>query len=224
MTKKVTQKQACFSILKVLLRVGIASIYAIEQALPKNEKMVRTTITRHVKELERKKMLKIKKGPRKADNCSLTFKGLYFLFVEKQLEDKDLQTGTWKLFEEVGFSKNQFLKQQIFVRAVRTAIEDSVKTVNLEYFDEQHVRQFLYRSLQQQLTLLSDAQTKAEMIKLLLSRNGEQYKNELMNTAKSLRIDNKRVIKTLEKENKQLSGLIGNLKDRNFRQRIRSLV
>ena len=219
-----TQKQACFSILKVLLRVGIASIYAIEQALPKNEKMVRTTITRHVKELERKKMLKIKKGPRKADNCSLTFKGLYFLFVEKQLEDKDLQTGTWKLFEEVGFSKNQFLKQQIFVRAVRTAIEDSVKTVNLEYFDEQHVRQFLYRSLQQQLTLLSDAQTKAEMIKLLLSRNGEQYKNELMNTAKSLRIDNKRVIKTLEKENKQLSGLIGNLKDRNFRQRIRSLV
>jgi len=220
----VTQKQACFSILKVLLRVGIASIYAIEQALPKNEKMVRTTITRHVKELERKKMLKIKKGPRKADNCSLTFKGLYFLFVEKQLEDKDLQTGTWKLFEEVGFSKNQFLKQQIFVRAVRTAIEDSVKTVNLEYFDEQHVRQFLYRSLQQQLTLLSDAQTKAEMIKLLLSRNGEQYKNELMNTAKSLRIDNKRVIKTLEKENKQLSGLIGNLKDRNFRQRIRSLV
>jgi len=229
MTEKLTSSEkrvnAYFSILKVLLREGVASKQRISELVPGS----RSTISKRIEELKEERIVVIEKGARGpvgTHNCILTFKGLYYLFVNKKLHGKDLQIGIRKLFDEVGFSKNKYLRQQNFENVVRIAIEDSAKSVNLEYFDEKLVKELLFRSLQQKLTLeiSADSRVREEIAKPLLSPIGHQYRNELIQISRDLLLDNKRVIKTLEKENRKLKQFIGILQDREFKQKVRSML
>jgi len=149
-------------ILKVLLPEPTRSMYVLERELTKRlgrENVNYPTLRRHIRKLKDQDLINIEKGLRKngktdqrgTKNLSLTFKGLVYLILKAELTENESRAIINRVLARPHYQKLEMAKsssiQNISVDALKKSFYELKPKVNLEYFDEDYVKQLFLDNL-----------------------------------------------------------------------------
>ena len=181
-------------ILKSLLPEPSRSIYALRDDLKEKlggEKVNYPTLRRHINKFVKEGLIDVERGTRKngkpdkrgTQNLSLSFKGLVYLILKSDLTESESRTIVNRVLAMPHFKKLEMAKdpyvQLMSIDSLKESFSQLRPRVNLEFFDEDYVRELLFENLILQNCLDNVLAWKKEKLDKLIELPDRLSKREL---------------------------------------------